>query len=146
MPEPKIDLRLRLSLREGSVYYFVERRLTSAQPHYFIVVNSDPLRQRVVLLAVLTSNVRDARLRRANYLETLVEFTPGESNVFTKHCVADCNDVFDMPLGDFNERFCAGEIEYFSKDLSREERRRLRTALHASPLLSLEVKALIAAP
>jgi hypothetical protein len=40
-----IDLKLRLTLREGSVYYFAERHLTSPEPHYFIVVNSDPLAQ-----------------------------------------------------------------------------------------------------
>ena len=146
MPEPKIDLRLRLGLREGSVYYFVDRRLTSPEPHYFIVVNRDPLSQRVVFLTVLTSNVRDARLRRANYLETLVEFTPSKSNAFTKHCVADCNQLFDMSLHEFNERFIAGKIVYFDKDLSQDERRRLRAAIHASPVLPAEIKAFVALP
>lgn len=45
-----IDTTLRLTLREGCVYYFVERHLTSPEPHYFIVVNSDPLTQQVLLL------------------------------------------------------------------------------------------------
>ena len=146
MPEPKIDLRLRLGLREGSVYYFVDRRLTSREPHYLIVVNRDPLSQRVVFLAVLTTNVRDAKLRRASYLETLVEFTPSKSNVFTKHCVADCNQLFDMPLREFNERFTTGQIVYFDRDLSQDERRRLRVAIHASPVLPTEVKELVALP
>ena len=146
MPEPKIDLRLRLGLREGSVYYFVERRLTSPEPHYFIVVNSDPFNQKVLLLAVLTTNILDAKRRRADCPETLVEFRPDESNVFTKRCVTDCNDLFDIPLLEFNERFTAGEITYFEKDLSLQDRRALRRAIHASNILADELKALVAQP
>ena len=50
-----VDLTLRLTLREGSVYYFAERSLTSPEPHYFIVVNSDPLAQRVLVLSAYSS-------------------------------------------------------------------------------------------
>jgi hypothetical protein len=133
-----------LGLREGSIYYFVERRVTSPESHYFIVVNHDPLTQRVLLLAVLTSNIRDAKRRRASSLGTLVEFTPAASNVFTKECVADCNDLMDIPLIEFNERFVAGEIKYFDKDLSLDDRRALRKAIHASDLVAPEMKALVA--
>lgn len=146
MPESKIDIRLRLSLREGSVYYFVERRLTSPEPHYFIVVNGDPIAQRVLILAVLTTNIRDAKRRRANCLETLVEFSPDEANVFTRHCVADCNDLFDMTLQEFSERFTGGEIKYFDKDLSLPCRRALRKAIHASDLVAPELKRLVLRP
>ena len=49
---------------KGSVYYFAERHLTSPEPHYFIVVNSDPLAQQVLLLSVVTSKVEKVKLRR----------------------------------------------------------------------------------
>lgn len=146
MPEGKLDLRLRLGLREGSVYYFVERRLTSPEPHYFIVVNYDPVAQRVLLLAVLTTNIRDAKRRRAGHLETLVEFASGDAELFPKGCVADCNDLFDIPLVEFNERFTRGDIVYFEKDVSIENRRALRKAIHASKLVPDEIKASVAPP
>lgn len=63
---PAFDLTVRLSLREGSVYYFTERTLTSADPHYFIVVNSDPLTRQVLLLSVVTSKVEEVKRRRAD--------------------------------------------------------------------------------
>lgn len=146
MPEPKIDLRLRLGLREGSVYYFTERRLTSPEPHYFVVVNSDALSQKLLLLAIMTTNIAEARRRRAACLETLVEFRPDPSNVFTKRCVTDCNDLFDLPLREFNQRFVAGEIRYFEKDLPLRDRVALRRAIHASDILTDEIKALVAQP
>ncbi len=65
MAPPGIDLKLRLSLREGSVYYFTERTLTSPEPHYFIVVNAHPLTQQVLLLSVVTSKVEEVKHRIA---------------------------------------------------------------------------------
>ena len=57
----EVPWELRLTLRPGAVYYFQHRALTSVEPHYFIVVNSDPLRDQVLLLAVATSKVESVR-------------------------------------------------------------------------------------
>jgi hypothetical protein len=79
-----INQTLRLTLREGSVYYFAERHLTSPEPHYFIVVNSDPLAQQVLVLSVVTSKVDDVKLRRKACPETLVELAPNVFDVLKK--------------------------------------------------------------
>lgn len=105
MARPKISTTLRLTLREGAVYYFPNRSLTSPEPHYFIVVNSDPLSQTVLLLAVVTSQVEAVKLRRADCRETLVEISPDEFKVFTKNSIIDCNDLKVVGLAEFNERF-----------------------------------------
>lgn len=55
-----VPLEIRLSLRPGTVYYMADRALTSVQPHYFIVVNADPLGDEV--LAKLQQGVIDSRL------------------------------------------------------------------------------------
>lgn len=70
-----VPLALRLSLREGSIYYFTERKLTSVQPHFHIVVN-DPLTQQVLLLTVVTSKIEKVKYRRRDCLETVVELSP----------------------------------------------------------------------
>lgn len=141
-----IDLKLRLTLREGSVYYFADRSLTSGESHYFIVANRDPLAQQLLLLAVTTTKISAAKQRRANCPETLVEFIPDSSNVFTKHCVVDCNDLKQIALVDFDERFRRGAIRYFDKDLPASMRKALRKAIHASSILPDEIKALAAEP
>jgi len=48
----RLPLELRLGLRAGSVFYFQARELSSAQPHFFVVVNVDPLRDELLLLTV----------------------------------------------------------------------------------------------
>jgi hypothetical protein len=57
---------IRLTLRTGSVYYFVDRGLNSPEPHYFIVINSDPMAQEVLVLNVITSQVDKVRQRRSS--------------------------------------------------------------------------------
>ena len=141
-----IDLKLRLSLREGTVYYFVHHSLTSPEPHYFIVVNSDPLAQKVLLLAVVTSQIKTVKLRRKACPETLVELAPKDFDVLTKPSIVDCNDLKEVPLAEFNARFMAKQIQYFAKDLPAPLRRALRKAIHASIMVSDEQKALVAKP
>ena len=141
-----IDLKLRLILREGSVYYFEERHLTSPEPHYFIVVNSDPLTQQVLLLSVVTSQVDSVKLRRRNCPETLVEIAPDIFAVLTKPSIVDCNDLKQVPLVEFNARFMRKEIKCFDKDLPKPLQKALRQAIHASTILAAEMKALVARP
>jgi hypothetical protein len=143
---PGIDQTLRLTLREGSVYYFAERHLTSPEPHYFIVVNSDPLAQQALLLDVVTSKVDDVKLRRKACPETLVELAPDIFDVLKEPSVVDCNDLKQVRLAEFNARFVRREIRCFDKDLPAALRKALRKALHASTILSAEVKALVAKP
>ena len=100
-----IELKLRLTLREGSVYYFVERSLTSAEPHYLIVVNFEPLTQQVLLLSVVTSKVAEVKRRRSDSLETIVEISPATFGVLKKASVVDCNYLKTIPLAEFNDRF-----------------------------------------
>jgi len=138
-----IDGTLRLSLREGSAYYFEERTLSSAEPHYFVVVNADPLKQEVLILSIVTSKVAETKLRRKDVPETLVELSPVDFDVLKKPSIIDCNSLKSVSLIEFNERFIRKRIRYFDKDLPVPLRAALRAAIHRSRSVSAEVKALI---
>ena len=144
MPGQGIDLKLRVSLREGSVYYFTDRSLTSPEPHYFIVVNSDPLKQELLLLGVCTSKVAEVKERRREFPETIVEISPKAFEVLKKLSVIDCNDLKQVQLVEFNARFVRKEIDYFDKDLPASLRNALRKAIHASRIVPDEIKAFVA--
>jgi hypothetical protein len=143
---PGLDLKLRLSLREGSVYYFTERTLTSPEPHYFIVVNAHPLTQQVLLLSVVTSKVEEVKHRRANCLATVVELSPKDFDILTRLSIVDCNSLKTIPLAEFNERFVRKEIGCFQKDLPLVLRKALRRAIHTSNIIADELKVLVAPP
>jgi hypothetical protein len=146
LPPPGIDLTLRLSLREGSVYYFTERTLPSAEPHYFIVVNADPLTQQVLLLSVVTSKVEEVKRRRADCLDTVVELSPTDFDALKRPSIVDCNSLKTIPLSEFNERFVRKEIDCFDRDMPFVLRQALRRAIHASKIVTDELRALVAQP
>jgi hypothetical protein len=142
----RIDPKLQLTLREGSVYYFTERSLTSAESHYFLVVNSNPLAQELLLLGVFTSKVAEVKQRRRNLPETVVQIPPRDFEILRKLSIVDCNDLKQIQLVEFNARFVRNEIRYFNKDLPASLRNAVRKAIHASPIVPGEIKALVAKP
>jgi hypothetical protein len=138
-PEP-LPFELRLSLRRGTVYYFQHRGLTSEASHYFVVVNNDPRADKVLLLAVASSQVDKIRERRRNLPpETLVEVQPEDYGSFTKPTMIDCNQVFELDRAEFVERFKAKELRSHP-DLPAFIVERVRAGILASPRVDEEHK------
>ena len=135
MPE-RLPLELRVGLRAGSVYYFRSRELTSERPHFFIVVNRDPIGSQLLLLTIVTSNVADARIRNRNRLQTIVEITPAEYREFKVHSVVDCNVVLEKPLSELSGMVRRNEVRYH-RDLPVE------IFALASPLVADELKQIL---
>jgi len=141
-----VPLELRLSLREGSVFYFQERKLSSAEPHFHIVVNN-PLSQQVLLLTVVTSKVEKVKFRRRDCLQTLVELSPADlPRILTEPSIVDCNNLTHIRLDEFCDRWTRKEIKSFKEDLPVPLRKALRSAIHASEILADELKALVTKP
>ena len=143
----KVPLELGLSLREGSIYYLQERKLTSQEPHFHIVVNADPFGQEILLLSVVTSKVEKVKIRRRDCLQTLVEITPADlPKVLSMDSIVDCNDLTRVSLEEFCERWTRKEIQVFPMDLPESLRHGIRRAIHASEILPDEIKAFVALP
>ena len=140
---PEVPLELRLTLRAGTVYYFQHRELTSPEPHYFIVVNTDPLHDQVLLLAVASSKVANVRERRRQMpAETVVEISPTEYAEFRVPTVVDCNRVFRKSLTELIDDRKRGLVKP-KNDLPREALLRIQTGIKTSPLVEEEAKMLI---
>ncbi len=142
MPDERLPLELRVGLRAGSVYYFRSRELTSERPHFFIVVNRDPIGSQVLLLTIVTSNVADARTRNRNRLQTIVEITPAEYREFKVHSVVDCNVVLEKPLSELSGMVRRNEVRYH-RDLPAKIFAKIKTAVLASPLVPDELKQML---
>lgn len=142
----QVPFELRVSLREGSVFYFKERRLSSPDPHFHIVVN-DPLAQQVLLLTVVTSKIDKVRYRRRDSLNTLVELGPVDlPKILSRPSIVDCNRLIRISLDEFCDRWVRKEIACFDEDLPASLRNALRKAIHVSPIVPDEVKALVTKP
>ena len=109
MPPQWTAALLKLTLRGGSVYYLQHRDLSSAEPHYFVVLNMRPLGDDFLDLAVSSSNVTGVRNRNRNLPpETLVEILPTEYTAFTVQSIVDCNQWFRVTRQELLHKFQAG--------------------------------------
>lgn len=142
MPDEKLPLELRLGLRAGSVFYFQSRELTSELPHFFIVVNHDPIGKQLLLLTIVTSNVADVRTRNHDRLETVVEISPDEYSEFTLPSAIDCNVVLEKPLAELVGMIQRQEVRYH-RDLPSEIFAKIKAAVLASRLVSDELKEML---
>ena len=133
MDSPALPFELRLSLRRGTVYYFQHRGLLSEASHYFVVMNTDPQQDTVLLLAVASSQVEKIRERRRNLPpETLVEVAPEEYEGFTKVTLIDCNQVFELDRAELVSRHQMKSIRSHP-DLPVDILNRVRDGIIASP-------------
>jgi len=138
-----LPFELRLSLRRGTVYYFQHRGLLSEASHFFVVMNTDPQRDTVLLLAVASSQVDKIRERRRNLpSETLVEVFPSEYEGFTKPTLIDCNQVFELDRAELVSRYQAKSIRSHP-DLPLDILNRVRDGILASPRVDEAYKELI---
>ena len=131
---------LRLTLQGGSVYYLQHPSLSSAKPHYFIVMNLNPSEDAFLVLTLASSNIAGV-VRRSKNLppETIVEVLPAEYSEFNVPSVIDCNYYFRVTKQELLQKLQAG--------LAAEKMRipphilaKLRTGVLQSPLIEDTVK------
>ncbi|MEZ5324041.1 MAG: hypothetical protein R3F19_03140 [Verrucomicrobiales bacterium] len=132
----EVPFEIRLSLRCGTVYYMAERSLTSVRPHYFIVVNADPLGDELLLLTIASSQIDTVKRRRAKEPpETVVEIPEADYAEFTKDSIVDCNQVFTRSLSELCAQW--GRKEIVAKmDLPEEILKKLQRGVLDSRLVS----------
>jgi hypothetical protein len=142
MASEALPMELRLGLRTGSVYYFQSRELSSGQPHFFIVVNRDPIATKLLLLTIVTSKVDKVRIRNRERPHTVVEISPKEYDEFKVLSAVDCNVVLEKSLSELAGLVRRKEVRYH-KDLSPETFGKIKAAILASPLVADELKLLL---
>jgi hypothetical protein len=142
VPDEPIPLELRLGLRAGSVFYFQSRELTSAEPHFFVVVNRDPISAKRVLLTIVTSNVNAVRKRNRDRPETFLEISPGEYEDLALHSAIDCNVVIEKPLSELVGMVRRREVRYH-RDLPAPIFSKLKAAVLSSSVVEPEIKDLL---
>jgi hypothetical protein len=85
---------LRRTICCGSVFYFTERRFNSSEPHYFVLINKDPISDSRLIFINATSQVdKRKKVIRLSKLppDTLVEVIPGRCSFLKLNTAFDCN-------------------------------------------------------
>lgn len=119
------------------------RQLASAVPHYFVVVNVRPLEDRVLVLAVITSQVDKVRHRRAALPGTTVPLCPADYPELSQPSMGNGNSVFRKSLAELVKKIKRGEVRY-KPDIPGTLLQAIQAAIPASPLVEEETKGWLA--
>jgi hypothetical protein len=136
------EVRIKATVRPGSVYYFSAYEFSTDEPHYFIVINRNPLTDEVLLLVWASSQVEKVRRRRANQPGTLVEIEPAQYPAFSRTSVIDCNNVLKKSLDEIVLRLNCGQLKV-KPDMPLSLIEQIREALRRSPIIDRETIAIL---
>jgi hypothetical protein len=134
------DICIKSTIRPGSVYYFVEESFSSPEPHYFIVINRNPVSDNIVLLVCSSSQIEKVKRRRKLLPpETLVEIKESRYINFTTDSIIDCNNILQKTKEQLIQKLEQNELKLkMEMDIHLVEQ--LRQAVKKSPLVEEEIK------
>lgn len=133
MSSQDLPFELKLTLRSGTVYYFEHRGIYSTEPHYFAVINADPLSDNVLIMTIGSSQIGKVQRRRKELPpDTLVVVDPAEYPDFTKPTIIDCNQVFELSKEELVQKFKTKNLRHH-RDLPEEILNKIWNGVKISP-------------
>ena len=137
------DVQLKASVKPGSVYYFPDEDLLSQDPHYFIVINNNPIADEVLLLVCSSSQTEKVKRRTRDFPGTTVQVSRTEYAGFTVDSIVDCNWVFARRMEDLVQKLSNAKLKVLP-EIDITIVKRLRKAVMRSPKVEAPKKRLIA--
>ncbi|MBU1179597.1 hypothetical protein KJ885_01500 [Patescibacteria group bacterium] len=139
------DKKIENVIREGSVFYFADDAFFNEKPHYYVVLNHNPLKDIILILVYASSFDSDIYLSIEDSPfpnETYIDVTPQECSIFNRVSIFDCNRVFERNIDIFIEKFRSRKLKsygYIEKNILV----RLRDAVLKSPAVAERIKKLL---
>lgn len=139
------EVRVKGGLKAGTVYYFKEETHEEEAPaHYFVVLNTNPLSDKILVLVCASSQIANVkRIRSSLPAETLVEVTPSEHPDFTRATIFDCNNVYEKTIEQLIKKLESGQLGTHNSEMAPAIVAKLKEAAKASPLVKRELKELL---
>ena len=134
---------IRASIKTGSVYYFSEDSFSTADPHYFVVLNCNPRTSEVIILGCASSQIEKTLMRRSYCSpETLVLITPDEYDEFSETSIFDCNRTINRTIDEIMQKYSDGKLK-IKTEMNNTLVDRLKQAVIASNQIEPRIKALL---
>ncbi|MBE9580123.1 MAG: hypothetical protein IMF18_00705 [Proteobacteria bacterium] len=142
MVEIPPEVQLKATVKPGSVYYFPDDALVSQDPHYFIVINNNPITDETLLLVCSSSQIEKVKRRTRDWPETTVEIKKTEYAGFTVDSIVNCNWAFSRKTDYLVQKLTDGELRMMPEmDIVIVEK--LRKAIMRSPKVEAGKKRLV---
>ena len=136
-------IQIRSTIKPGSVYYFPEETFSSPDAHYFIVLNTKPLTDTILILVWARSNISKVRKRRHMCPEeTLIKITPRQYSGFSKKSIIDCNRVIEKTIEQLVEKLSEGKLR-MKPEMDIALVNRLKKGVMRSTLIEQRIKIML---
>ncbi len=137
------EIAIRATIQLGSVYYFAESSFSSLEPHYFIVINIDPLQDRIIFLVCASSKIEKVKKRyRTCPDETLIEISPNQYPDFRFDSIINCNEVIEKTVDQLVEKLIQEKLKLKTK-MNPALVKQLRQGVLCSPVIEHRIKKLL---
>lgn len=134
------DVIIKATIRPGSVYYFPEDTFNSEEPHYFIVVNKDPISETLLILVCASSRIEKVKQRRKSCPpQSLLEIGPDLYTGFRVSSIIDCNYVLEKSIDQIIEKLTAGQL-VLKSEMDVKIIEQLRNGILCSPVIEKRIK------
>lgn len=138
------EVVIKATIRPGSVYYFPEDSFNTIEPHYFIVINREPLTDTLVILVCASSKIDKVKSRRATCpANTLIEITPAQYCGFTVDSIIDCNYVLEKSIDQLVDKLKSRKL-MLKIEMDINIVNKLRDGVLSSPTVEKYIKDLLA--
>lgn len=140
------DIRILATIKTGSVYYFEEESLSSAEPHFFVVLNRNPRTEECIILFCASSQVekrKDIAKKLGFPTQTLVIVSPGEYRLFKKQTVIDCNRAFEKTAQSLIDKLKDERLKVCTEIMPDEIVKRLVQGVLASSQVTEKVQEML---
>ena len=135
------DIKIATSIEQGTVCLFPYGSEV-VKNRFFIVLNSNPKNDTLILLTTVTSQVEKVRKRviiKSQSPMTCVELSPSDCPLLSTESAIDCNEVVEVSRKDLAARIDNGG-EFFFEKLPQTVIQKIKSGVMASTLVSQENK------
>jgi len=139
------EIQIKSTIKPGSIFLFADDDYLNSTPHYYVVLNHNPLKDTVLLLVcavTLDGNVF-CNIDNSPYpRETYVDVTPNQCSILRHVSLFDCNRVKERELAKLVDKLREKKLKHIGI-IEHDVLKSLRTASIISPAIEENIKKLL---
>ncbi len=139
------QIAITVSLEQGTVYLFSEESFDTTTPHFFIILNKNPVEDPFLIMTCATSQVEKRYewvKKNGLDLETIVPIDESSYKFLNRETVVDCNQLLQRTKEVLMDKYDSGNLKLKGK-VTQKDLNRIINGVRKSKLVSKSHKNLL---
>ncbi len=138
------EIKLKSTIRPGSVFYFKEESWNADYHHNFVVLNYNPITDdALILVGATTLDIKIFYRIKELPRKTMVDVTKEDCPFLNKPSYFNCNSVIQKKIEHLIEKLANGELKIRHDYISIDILEKIRLGVKASPLVEKWIQKLL---